>query len=327
MGRMDAKTKEYMKDPVRFAALFNYLIYDGKTVIDPESLNPVDSVEGTIIEENGMALPVQRFRDSLEAWGIMEDDHLVYVLLAGEFQSEVHYAGPVKDMVYDSVNYVDQVNEYKRKYRKKDEAEISFEPDGVKIRMSRAEFLSGLKKGDKLKPVVTLMVYLGTGEWDGPRSLHDMLYFPDERIKNFVPDYALNLIVPRELKDKDFDKFGPELGFLMKVLNRGESGVAELLNDPQYHSVDGETAILANDIASLGLEIVIDEGGRADMCKAMKEHDIKTKVEAGIELAKTLLGNNDREVVKVVSHQYEVTPEYVINVMKNAASTGTAVRT
>ncbi len=193
--------------------------------------------------------------------------------------------------------------------------------------MSRAEFLSELKKGDKLKPVVTLMVYLGTDEWDGPRSQHDMLCFPDERVKKYVPNYELNLIVPRDLKDNDFDKFGPELGFLMKVLNRGGSGVAEMLSEPQYHSVDGETAVLANDIANLGLEIKIDEGGKADMCKAMKEHDRKIRVEAGIELARTLLGNNDKEVVKVVSHQYEVTPEYVISVMKNGASTGTAVRT
>ena len=61
MGRMDAKTQEYMKDRVSFAALFHDLLYDGKTVIDPESLNPVDSVEETVIEKNGMALPVQRF--------------------------------------------------------------------------------------------------------------------------------------------------------------------------------------------------------------------------------------------------------------------------
>ena len=44
-----------------------------------------------------------------------------------------------------------------------------------------------------------------------------------------------------------------------------------MISEPQYQSVDGETARLANDIAKLGLEIVVDEGGKTDMCKDMEE--------------------------------------------------------
>ena len=326
-GRIDVKTKEYMKTHERFAAMFNFLIYDGKPVIKPENLAPLDSTEAAIIDSNGVEIPVQKVRDAFNALEILEDDHAVYVLLGEEFQSEVHYAGPVKDMVYDGVSFVDQIKQFKRKYRgKKDDAEIAFEPDGVKIKLTHAEFLSGLRKGDKLKPVITLMVYLGTGEWDGPRSLHDMLYFPDERLKAFVPDYKLNLIVPRELTDGDFAKFGPDLGFLLKVLNHGEKGIAEMLAEPQYRSVDGETALIANDIAKLGLEIVINEGGKANMCKAMKEHDQKTKVQAGVELARRLLGDNKPEIVRVVSDQYKVTPEYVRSVMSSNSSVSATAR-
>ncbi|MBQ8160289.1 MAG: transposase [Clostridia bacterium] len=312
MGRIDARTKEYMKNPSNFAALFNFLMYDGKPVIDPEKLTRLDTAEGTIIDQNGLKVPVQKYRDSLEAWSIMEDDNLVYVLLAEEFQSEVHYAGPVKDMIYDSINYVDQVNEIKRKYMKTNaQSEISFENDGVKIHMTRAEFLSGLRKGDKLKPVVTLMIYLGTEEWDGPRTLHDMLYFPDERIKAFVPDYKLNLIVPRELKDEDFPKFGTNVGSLLWILNRGKAGVADLLNDPQFRSIDGETACLANDLAGLNLNIVIDEGGKANMCKAMEDHDIQT----GIKFARDFFGDNDEKIIQYVAHILSADPEYVRNIM------------
>ena len=87
------------------------------------------------------------------------------------------------------------------------------------------------------------MVYLGTGKWDGPRSLHDMLYFPDKRLKSFVPNYKLNLIVPKKLKNSDFSKFDPDLGFLLKVLKLGEKGVSKMISEPQYQSVDGETAL------------------------------------------------------------------------------------
>ena len=324
---MDAKTKEYMKKPERFASMFNFLIYDGEPVIKPENLKPVDSTEATIIDSNGVEVSVQKFRDALDAWGILEDDHAVYVLLGEEFQSEVHYAGPVKDMVYDAVNYVDQVKQLTRKYRRKnDDAEIAFEPDGVKIRLTHAEFLSGLKKGDKLKPVITLMVYLGTDKWDGPRSLHDMLYFPDKRLKAFVPNYKLNLIVPKKLKNSDFSKFDPDLGFLLKVLKLGEKGLPEMISEPEYQSVDGETTLLANEIGKLWLEIVVDEGGKADMCKAMIEHDKKKKVEGGIEAFRTVWGNDDKKIVESVSKVFKVTPVYVRSIMKGLTTSAATVR-
>ena len=153
-----------------------------------------------------------------------------------------------------------------------------------------------------------------------------MLHFPDERLKAFVPDYRLNLIVPRELQDGDFSKFGPDLGFLLKILNRGEMGIAEMLAELQYRSVDGETALLSNDIAKLGLEIVIDEGGKTDMCKSMVEHDKQTKVIESFETARAIM-NDEKEVIKFVAGRHAVTPEYVINIIKGLTASGTVTRT
>lgn len=39
MGKLDTRTKEYMRDRTRFAAMFNFLIYDGQPVIDPENFS------------------------------------------------------------------------------------------------------------------------------------------------------------------------------------------------------------------------------------------------------------------------------------------------
>ena len=96
-----------------------------------------------------------------------------------------------------------------------------------------------------------------------------------------------------------------------------------MLADPQYRSVDGETALLANDIAKLGFNIVIDEGGKTDMCKAMREHDKETKVIESVEMARMFV-KDDKEVIKLVTGRHNVTPEYVINIMKNIAEAGTA---
>ncbi|MBO5534735.1 MAG: hypothetical protein J6B53_04925 [Clostridia bacterium] len=123
------------------------------------------------------------------------------------------------------------------------------------------------------------------------------------------------------MTDDDFAR--PDLGCLLKVLNHRETGIKEMLADPQCRSGDGETALLANDIAKLGLEIIIDEGGRTDMCKAMEEHTKKIKVIESVETAMAF-AKDDKEVIKFVTGKHAVTPEYVIEIMKNLAETGTA---
>ena len=140
------------------------------------------------------------------------------------------------------------------------------------------------------------------------------------------PIYKLNLIVPKKLKNSDFSKFDPDLGFLLKVLKLGEKGVSKMISEPQYQSVDGETALLANEIGKLGLEIGIDEGGKTDMCKAMEENNKKKKVEGGIEVLRGVLGNDDIKIVQIVSQQLKVTPEYVRSIMNGPTTDAATVR-
>ena len=131
--------------------------------------------------------------------------------------------------------------------------------------------------------------------------------------------------MPKKLKNSDFSKFDPDLGFLLKCLKLGEKGLPEMISEPEYQSVDGETALLANEIGKLGLEIVVDEGGKTDMCKAMIEHDKKTKVEGGIETLRGVLGNDDNKIVQVVSQQLKVTPAYVRRIMNGSTTSAATV--
>lgn len=45
MGTADIVTKEYMRGNAVFADAFNYLIYNGKKVIDPAKLKEIDPTE------------------------------------------------------------------------------------------------------------------------------------------------------------------------------------------------------------------------------------------------------------------------------------------
>ncbi len=58
----------------------------------------------------------------------------------------------------------------------------------LKIRLTRDEFLSGFRKGDKLIPIITATVLLSDKEWKGPRNLYDMLDVKDDTLLRFTPN-------------------------------------------------------------------------------------------------------------------------------------------
>ena len=117
MGAKDAKSKEYLADNTRFADLFNYKLYDGEQVILPEDLQERDSTE--ILSVFGVSeeeVQEQKWRDLLKSAVIKSTQNAFYVLLGVENQTDVHYAMPVRNMLYDALNYGKQVNEAKKRH-------------------------------------------------------------------------------------------------------------------------------------------------------------------------------------------------------------------
>ena len=165
----------------------------------------------------------------------------------------------LKNMFYDVMAYGNQVKETAKKHRKDKDTTTS------------DEFLSGFTKEDKLIPVITITVYLGTKEWDGPRKLSDMFGDVDEEILPFIPDYRINLLAPREITD--FTGFRTSIRQLFEVLKNAydkEKMQEVLQNDEKFSRVDRETVEAINLFA--GTDIDIDEKEEViDMCKAWEE--------------------------------------------------------
>ena len=304
MGLRDTLEKQYLRSNKRFADAFNYFLYDGEQVVDPDKLREIDSTEiATPYGKDGAKSPIQRFRDQIMTWEVLQamaDERTVYVVLGAEAQDKVHYAAPVKDGLYDFMNYAKQVSEASASYRNKfistqtgtesvsqdrgtsqdDKDGTSQEGTGQKsatnvgddgtIRVTSGEFLSGFHKGDHLMPVVTLMVYFGSGEWDGPMSIHEM-FLPeirnDKRLMAAVPDYKLNLLAPGSIPDEDFGKFRSEFGAAMFFLKKQNTGSME----EWIHEFNEQTAELVNTLSNskLAIEEVEDERG-VDMCQAFE---------------------------------------------------------
>lgn len=107
---------------------------------------------------------------------------------------------PVRNGIYDFLQYGKQVSDIAARHRKqKDKAE------------SNAEFLSGFYKTDKIVPVVTLVIYFGANEWNGPISLMDMMDTLSPEFTEYVQDYKIHLIQPFNISDDDLQKFQSSL--------------------------------------------------------------------------------------------------------------------
>lgn len=123
MGKKDTVTKDYVKNTKVFADLFNFLLYDGRQVINPDRLHELDSTAIALpFGDDGAVLPVQKFRDELKYLSAMEDE-TAYLVLGVESQSEINYAMPVKNMLYDAPQYSGQVTSAAKSHRETRRAE------------------------------------------------------------------------------------------------------------------------------------------------------------------------------------------------------------
>ena len=205
MGKKDTITKDYMNDPRIFADAFNYFIYHGKHVIAPEDLYPLDTAEIALpYGADGKIHPVQKLRDNFKYLAAMQDKDTAYLLLGVEDQSEIHYAMPVKNMLYDSMEYTSQVDKIARAHRRHMNAGKNYGKNFLQ-KISSGEFLSGFYKEDRLIPVITLVLYFGPEKWDGPLGIHDMMDIRDPALLPYIPDYRINLISPYSITDTEMD--------------------------------------------------------------------------------------------------------------------------
>lgn len=316
-----------MNDSKIFADIFNYFLFDGEKVINPEKLMPADTTVYAVPYGNDARTPIQRYRDCFKVWNVMSDSDGVYVLLGSEIQNKVHYAMPVKDELYDAIGYASQVDAARRSYRKKsdkadEDAEVSVEGDAVKIKLTREEFLSGFRKTDKLTPIITVVIYFGGDEWDGPMSIHEMLAYKDARILKAIPDYRINLVAPYNIPDEDFDeKFSTGLGVVLNAIKYSKANFVEFVQNIRRKSIDRRSALFLRDGLELPIEFEdkdVDEKGDVNVSEATKEYLLKTEITGAIK-AYQQIGMLEEDIIKNILKQYDVTEQYVRDLMHTAA--------
>lgn len=260
MGKKDIVTKKYLSDNDKFADIFNYYLYSGRKVILPEML--VDDNPEELFAEiipNGDIFTKGKVRDLLKRCIIKKEGSVTYILLGAESAADIHYALPIKNGLYDFIDYATQVENISKVHRKKGD-------------LSGAEFLSGFSKDDKIKPVVTLTVYFGTEEWDGPLSLYEMFDTTDKELLKYVDNYKINLIVPKNINDSD--KFTTDFRDVVDFLkvSGNKKAMKKLIGNrsEEFAHMEPMTAMVLKECANVKIEIDEKEG-KTNMCKAIDD--------------------------------------------------------
>ena len=199
--KADVILKKYWDDKERFADLFNAAMFDGLKVISAKQLSSIPNEVSNIVFGKNGANSVTRLRDVLAKYQVND---VTLAILGVENQKEIHYAMPLRSLLYDGLTYQKQYDEIvkKNKDKRKDNS---------------GEFLSGIKKDDRLKPVISIVLYYGEDPCDGATSLHDLLDIPKGWGK-FINNYSIHLIEMRnndlEFKNKDNQDFSRLLNII-----------------------------------------------------------------------------------------------------------------
>lgn len=260
----DEDVYDVLSDGEVFADLYNGALFDGQQIIRPERLKQENEKKLTeALDRNGTKIILKKERD-VEKSAIFEKRRLA-VMLAVEGQRLVHYGMPVRSIIYDILDYFRQIEKLTQRHKFRRDLKGS------------AEYLSGLKKGDKLLPVVTLVLHYGEDQkWDGPLSLHDMLAIPEELrdYKNCIPDYRINLVSSRTVKSENF-RTGLREVFELLPLLKDKEGMKKYLEEKKEHYSHLEPKrswVIGKFINIPSLKnLDKEEEGEVNMCTAIEE--------------------------------------------------------
>lgn len=267
MPSPDSALKDFFRDNEVFASLFNGYFFDNEQVIKADGLEAEDTAYAETIKVNYgkqkfKIEKINKYRDNVRRTMLG-----YFVILGVEDQSKVHYSMPIRKMLYDSLGYSSELS--------------VLEDTQDKVEWTVDERLSGIKKGTKVTPIVTVVFYTGEEPWDGPQSLHDMMDM-DERIGVLVPDYPLYVI------DIGHDK---DLSFNNKMLDELKNILYSIYSDTADWNetvVDNSTIALAGILSgdpNLYYTAIESKEGKQQVCKVLAERDERIRAEMCRSLA------------------------------------------
>ena len=310
--KADVILKDFWRQNERFADLFNAVIFRGKQVIKPEDLTERDTDMSGIIQFKDYRKTLERTRDVVKkmAYGVE------FAVLGIESQQKIHYAMPLRTMLYDSLGYLKEYQEITR-IRKAERG-----------KMTEDEFLSKMRKEDRLHPIISIVLYYSEKSWDGPTCLKDMIVEMPEEMERTFSDYKMNLVQIRESEQYTFHN--EEVRAVFEISREIFNGNLDKINE-RYRNRDLTPELITvigmiTDSAELVRQGKIEEV--ANMCTALEKwekENIERGTKRGIEIGTnkgiakmvlTLL--NKGKTVEETADWLDLTEEYVRKVQEES---------
>lgn len=222
----------------------------------------MDTEESSVLEHKQYAESIGASRDNVKVRKKSTVYDVEFVMLGLEGQERIHYAMPMRAMGYDYGTYKKQYEDNAAKYKN---------AKG----MTEDEFLSKMKKTDKLIPVITIVVYYGEKTWDGAISLHGMLNIPKEMLP-FVNDYKMHLVEARKNDLKLHNVNNKDLFNLLEILldknNKLSVTREKAINYAREHKVEKSVIMTVAGAANCKMDYNrMLKKGDADMCTVFEE--------------------------------------------------------
>lgn len=268
MGKRDITLKDYLSESRRYADLINGSIFHGRQVVSSEELQDMDRLQS----KSDMLAILERTNDI--AMKQMKNGSLFAVWVVAN-QNAVDYSMPVRVMLQDALAYDKQLKALKRGNQ------IKANQSGIeKFYADSGEFLSQIRRRDRLHPVMTLVVYWGEEKWQGANNLHDIIDFGEDEVlakelKAVLPEYPIHILDLSQVHD--YGNFQSELRIMSELYDR-KNNIEEFRNYIEEHEeckeMDNETywalCVLLN-AKELKVRTPQGEGGKTDMCKALQD--------------------------------------------------------
>lgn len=281
----DILLKDFWRDNERFADLFNTILFYGEKVLDPKSLQEMDTDVSGAIELKGYNQTISRSRDVIKKTANGVD----FIVCGIENQDNIHYAMPLRTMIYDALGYLKEYQEINRRQKKRNKKKT---------------------KEDRLHPIITIVIYYNEKEWDGPCSLVDMMTDVSPNMKAIFSNYKMNLLQVRKSGQYSFSNEDVETVF--KISREiYEDNFDEIKNLYKDRDIKAELAAVIGKITSSNyiIEQAMDGREAVNMCTALEnlrkqgvEQGIEQGLEQGIEVGRRL---GEEKLAILIQHLLE----------------------
>lgn len=258
----DTYWKSFLSDNERYADVINGIGCNGEQVVKKEDLQEMDTQTGFLRKIPRWKKRKVKIRDCVRKVAFGTN----FAIVGIENQEITDYSIPIRNMSYDVDAYEKQLTKIQREVRKNHKG------------LSPGEYLYGFRKSDRLLPAVTFVLYPGTKNWDGPRTLHEILDFTDvpKTLRKKIADYEINLIEIRKLEDTSIFKTDVRQVFDFIRFSNDKKELKKLVENDEYYKNMEEDAFdvavqYTNATELIEAKEYYEKEGEVDMCKALTE--------------------------------------------------------